>query len=182
MKKDKDLSTNWDKLESEILIKASLFNIRKDRMYNKSEEIAFDITVMESGDAVNVIPVTKEDEIVFAEQFRFGTEEITIELPGGMMDPGEDFIQTAQRELLEETGYVGTDFSYLGKTASHPVFMNSYIHHILALDVELKADTRFDAGEMVNVILIPKSKVKEMMKSGAFNHPHAIAALVRYLD
>jgi len=178
----KDLAKNWKRLSSAPLLNAGLFKIRKDRMYNVLKNTEFDITVMESEDAVNVIPITKNQEIVFINQFRFGTEQITLELPGGMMDPDEKPIETAKRELLEETGYEGKEFIYLGKSASHPVFMNSYIHHVLATDVELIGQTNFDDGELVEVVLVPMSEVKMMMKKGAFDHPHAVSALVRYLD
>jgi len=181
MTDDTDLKRNWKLLFSKPLFQAGLFNIRKDRIFNVQKEVEFDITVMESADAVNVIPITKNQEIIFVRQYRFGTQQITLELPGGLMEPNEVPIQTAKRELQEETGYSGGQLSYLGKTASHPVFMNSYIHHVLALDIEPIGSTNFDDAELAEVVLIPKSEVKTMMKKGAFDHPHAVAALVRYL-
>jgi len=175
----KDLSKNWSIETSSPLVKSTLFSIRKDRMLNHMTQASFDVTIMESLDSVNVIALTPDRKIVFAEQYRFGIKETTIELPGGMLDEQEDPITAGVRELEEETAYTGKDVRYLGKTAAHPVFMNAYIHHILVIDAEATSDTNFDDGELINVQLIDFSDIETLLRSGYFNHPHTIAALSR---
>lgn len=175
----KDLSKNWSIKKSSPLINSTLFSIRKDLMLNHQTQATFDVTIMESLDSVNVIALTTDKKIVFAEQYRFGIEETTVELPGGMLDEGEDPLSAGIRELEEETGYKGIDTHYLGKTAAHPVFMNAFIHHIVVTDAKPTASTKFDDGELINVQLIDVSEIENLMRSGYFNHPHTIAALSR---
>jgi 8-oxo-dGTP pyrophosphatase MutT (NUDIX family) len=175
----KDLSKNWSRENSSPLVKSTLFSIRKDGMLNRATQASFDVTIMESLDSVNVIAITTDQKIVFAEQYRFGIAETTIELPGGMLDDKEDPLTAGVRELAEETGYTGKEATYLGKTAAHPVFMNAYIHHILVLDAEQTTSTEFDDGELINVQLIDVSKIGDLLRSGYFNHPHTIAAISR---
>ena len=176
--KDK-LSKNWLKLKSIPLLKSTLFSIRKDDMLNKRTEKPFEVTILESLDSVNVIAITKDEKIVFAKQYRFGIEATTLELPGGMLDEGEDPVEAGVRELEEETGYIGQKVSYIGKTAAHPVFMNANIHHILVEGASRESETNFDDGEYIEVLLIDKKDLRAKMKAGEFNHPHTVAALCR---
>ena len=107
--------------------------------------------ILASPDSVNVVPITKTGEIVFVRQYRFGTRSYTLELPGGIVDPGEDHGVAARRELQEETGFTSSSWEYLGKIGSNPVFMDSYVHHWLARDVELTHEVTLDAGEDVEM-------------------------------
>ena len=173
----KDLSKNWSRKSSSPVVKSTLFSIRKDHMVNLATNAEFDITIMESLDSVNVIAITEDNHIVFARQYRFGIEATTLELPGGMLDEGEDPVTAGIRELAEETGYQGDEVIYLGKTAAHPVFMNAFIHHVLVLNAKANTKTNFDDGELIDVQLIPSNEIAQSMLKGVFDHPHTIAAL-----
>ena len=81
-------------------------------------------TVIDSPNWVNVVALTPDEEVVFVRQYRHGTGQITLELPGGMVDPGEDFKQAGLRELKEETGYSGHETTLLGVVDPNPAFMN----------------------------------------------------------
>ena len=175
----KSISDIWKTLKSEPLVKSTLFSIRKDEIRNLSTNKTFEVTVMESLDSVNVIAITKKREIVFARQYRFGIGEETLELPGGMLDYGEDPVEAGLRELKEETGFIASNGVYLGKTAAHPVFMNAYIHHVLVDDIEQSGQTHFDDGEFIQVEYIKTEDIPKLLKDGVFNHPHTISALTR---
>ncbi|MEL6180922.1 MAG: NUDIX hydrolase, partial [Myxococcota bacterium] len=80
---------------------------------------------LDSPDWINVIAITPEGALVFVEQFRHGTRETTLEIPGGMVDPGEDFATAGARELLEETGYTGDTPVLIGVVTPNPAIQSN---------------------------------------------------------
>ncbi len=157
-----------------------MFKARFDHMRNPRNGKSDRMIILESEDSVNVVALTPEDQMLFVRQYRFGTGQITLELPGGLVDPGELQEHAARRELLEETGYAGARWEHLGSIGSNPVFMDSYIHHWLVLDVEPVAGQQLDDGEEVFIELIPVSEVEKRMWDGDFAHPHTVNALLRF--
>ena len=91
--------------------------------------------VFESLDWINILPITKEKKVVFVEQYRPGTDSITLELPGGMADLNEKPINSAKRELLEETGFSSNDWSKIGWVHPNPAILNNICHTFIALNV-----------------------------------------------
>lgn len=136
--------------------------------------------ILTGADSVNVVPITADGKMVFVRQYRVGIEAFTLELPGGLIDPGEKPIQAAKRELAEETGFTAEKWYDLGKVASNPVFMDSYIHHAVAFGVEKTQDMQLDDGEDIYLETMPIDEVKDRLKRSAFLHPHTISALVAY--
>ncbi len=157
-----------------------LFASRFDIMENPRNGAIEPMIILESRDAANVVALTGDQEIILVRQFRFGTKTETLELPGGLIEGGEAVMPAAQRELQEETGYTSEQWSVLGKIASNPVFLDSYIHHLLALDVQLTHQPRLDPGEDIEVVLYPVPEVRRMLKQGTFEHPHTISGLVAF--
>ena len=97
--------------------------------------------VCENPDWVNIIALTKDKEVVLIEQFRHGTEEIILEIPGGMIDDDDEEPETAaRRELLEETGFSADKFILFGKSHPNPAIQNNTIFHYLAFDCEKTED------------------------------------------
>ncbi len=173
-------SDQWLRLRSEEGPNLKLFRARFDYMRNPRNGETERMIVLESDDSVNVIALTPQREMLFVRQYRFGIGQETLELPGGIVDPGEDHSLGAARELREETGFTGSKWTYLGKVASNPVFMDSYIHHWLLEDANKTHEIQLDAGETVDLERIPIAKVRSMLWEGAFLHPHTISALVRF--
>lgn len=176
-----DHEESWKLIKSESGPDLKLFKARFDYMENARNKVVERMIILEGADSTNIIPVLPNGDILFVRQFRFGTKTTTIELPGGIVDPGEDPLVAAQRELREETGYTSKKWTYLGKVASNPVFMDSYIHHWVAEGVELTAQTDMDEGEWTEPLILSKDTVVAYLKEGKLGHPHAISALVRYL-
>ena len=107
----------------------------------------------------------------------------TLELPGGLVDPDESPIKAAVRELEEETGFTSSEkLIFLGKIGQNPVFMESYVHHFLALDVKLTKQQMLDSGESIEVILMPLEELKLRWQKGEIEHPHSVNALLRYFN
>jgi 8-oxo-dGTP pyrophosphatase MutT (NUDIX family) len=135
--------------------------------------------VLESVDWVNVVAITREGRCVMVEQYRFGTSRVTIETPGGMVDPGETAFDAGRRELLEETGYGGGEWTYLGAVEPNPAVHNHLCHHWLARDVELVQPPDPGLGEALSVVLATEAELGVAMRSGRLRHVLALSALSR---
>lgn len=162
-----------------------IFNLlqRKMRLEAKDDKNEGDFYVLEAPDWVNVIPVTKNKEIVLVEQYRYGIEQPTLEIPGGMVDSGETPLESIKRELVEETGYNSADWSGLGKVSSNPAIMTNYTHLYLAEDCELitSKKPKGDEHERINVHLLPMDKFLNYVANGTIHHSIMVAAVARFL-
>jgi len=125
--------------------------------------------VLLSKDWVNVVPVTKEGKIVLIRQFRAGSEEVTIEVPGGMVD-NETPEQAALRELEEETGYEALQLIKTGVVRPNPAFIRNRCHMFLALGATPTGKTHFDPSEFVETFEATFEEVEQMILDGRIDH------------
>src|SRR5215468_5476548 len=95
----------WELVRSEYLARCRILNLRRDLSIDPRDGRQHDFYVIEAPDWVNVIPLTPDGQVVMIEQYRHGSGEVTLEIPGGMVDEGEEPHEAAVRELWEETGY-----------------------------------------------------------------------------
>ncbi|MCB0657117.1 MAG: NUDIX hydrolase [Saprospiraceae bacterium] len=155
-----------------------MFRVRKDAFSDGTHE--FIASVLEGHDSANVVALTADLEVVMVDIFRFGSRERSLEIPGGMVDAGEDPLHAAQRELREETGYQAIDWSYLGYCYSNPVFMNSKVHHFIAYQAQPIVSATPEVAEDIQIQRIPY----DTLAAQAFHlvrHPHTLSALGRAL-
>ena len=138
--------------------------------------------MLESPDWVNVIPLTLEGNVILIRQYRHGTEDVTLEVPGGMVDAADaDPSVSAARELREETGYEVEAIIHLGSVAPNPAFLNNQCHSYLALGVRPVHEVALDGAEDIAFEEIPLAAIPDLIRSGAITHSLTITAFY-YLD
>ena len=177
-----DPPRDWPLEESTPGPDLHLFQVRVDRRRNPRNGHSLRAIVLETADWVNVVAITKAREIVLVRQFRFGTGRATLEIPGGVISPGEDPLHAAQRELREETGHVSPRWSALGPVEPNPAFHDNLCHQFLAEEAELAGDLELDPGEDIAVERLALDEVARRVRSGEIRHSLVITALARILD
>ncbi|HPR63894.1 MAG TPA: NUDIX hydrolase [Thermoanaerobaculia bacterium] len=128
-------------------------------------------------DWINVIPLTRDGDVIFVRQYRHGTDEETLEIPGGQMDPDDrDPLAAAVRELREETGYGKGEWTTLGWVHPNPAILTNRCHLFLAEGVEEVGEICNDAHEHTIVERFPLQDVPELVLSGRITHGLVINA------
>lgn len=166
----------WKRVSSKTVADCRVFTVREDLSQRDSDGAEHSFFVVENPDWVNIIALTEKGDVILIEQYRHGSEEVTLEIPGGMVDEGESHTVTAARELLEETGYAPKEMIPIGKSRPNPAIQNNWIYHYLALDCEQKEKTNFDEHESIGMKLIPLAKIPELIANGEITHSLVIAA------
>ena len=136
-----------------------------------------DFYVIETNDWVNVLAMTPKQEIILVRQFRYGTEEYSLEPPGGVIEKGEDPVVAGQRELLEETGYTGRNPKLIGDVFPNAAIMSNRCHFLFLTDVEKTAKVSFDPHEELETVKVSIDQLKDLVKSGEISHSIGVNAV-----
>lgn len=158
-----------------------LFQLRRERFRSRQSGRSHDYYVMHLADAVNVIAITPDKEVVLVRQFRAGSRRDSLEPPGGLLEPEEDPCEAGARELLEETGYAGDHAVFLGSAWSNPSIMTSRISMVVVNNARRVAAPRLDVGEEVAVELVPAHAILRMIRDGRIDHALSVMTLLWWL-
>lgn len=170
----------WKIISSEVAFKANIFRYVKVKSQSPSNGKIGDFDIVQCMNWVNVVGITKDQKIILIKQYRHGTDQVTVEIPGGAANFNEDPQIGAVRELREETGYTSTTWKHLGRVDANPAFMNNQCDTFLALDCEKTHDQELDPFEEIEVYLKDVADLPGLVSSGEITHSIVIAALYLY--
>ena len=154
--------------------------MRTDRVISPRTNKEHDFYVLESCEWVNVIPLTREEEVVLIRQYRHGIRQVTLEIPGGLVEQGDSPEETAKRELREETGYMASEMILLGSVHANPAFLNNLCYSYLARDVTLSGAQEQDEKEDIEIVVKPLKEIPRLIKDGEITHSLILAAFYRF--
>lgn len=170
----------WKILDSKYLIQRPWLTARLDRVELPDGRINNEFYVLEYPDWVNVIAVTKKGEFVMIEQYRHGISEIVTEIPAGVIEKGEDPLDAAKRELLEETGFGGGEWSKFMTLSPNSSTSTNFTHTYLAIGVEQIGTQHLDSTEDLQLKIMTKEDVYSLLEKDLVKQALMAAPLWKY--
>ena len=172
----------WEILSTEYLIRRPWLTARRDHVKLPTGVENPEFYVLEYPDWVNVIAITKEGEFVMIRQYRHGLGETRYELCAGVSEEGEDPVESARRELYEETGYGGGEWQLWMTISANPSTTNNLTYCFLATGVERMSTQHLEETEDITVHLLTEAEVKELLVNDEIRQALMAAPLWKYFS
>lgn len=170
----------WPLIASEQVFDVGLLKLTRDRARSPRTGGERDFHVIRTADWLMAVPLTEDKKLVMVRQYRHGSREASLEVPGGLHDgdtAAESPEQGAARELAEETGYGGGAWSFLGQLRPQPALFSNRAWIYLARDVRPAGAPKPDAGEDIEVVLLDPREIPARIANGEINNAMTVAAL-----
>lgn len=167
----------WNVLESKDIFSENWLKLRADKCLLPDGRIMDPYYVIEVPSWTNMVIITKDEKIVLVKQYRHASGEITLELPGGILEKGEAPKDSAIREMQEETGYVSNEIEFLSQTLSNPALHTNTAYFFLARNAEKMVPTHFDPFEDLQLETYTKEELKQLLNDGKIQHGVQIGAI-----
>jgi 8-oxo-dGTP pyrophosphatase MutT (NUDIX family) len=167
----------WRKLASKYLVKEKWATLRVDTCELQNGTVKDDYYVLEYPNWVNAVALTKENQVILVRQYRFAADIISLEIPGGVIDDGEDPEVAIKRELLEETGYSFAHCELIATLYPNPATSTNQTFTYLLTGGVKTHEQHLDEHEILNVELYTVDEVKLLLKENKIDQALHVAGL-----
>jgi len=175
-----EITAQWRIEPDHEVLETPIGTIRKGPLQSRKSLKRKDFYFFDFPDWVNIIARTPDKEILLIRQFRYGTKRMELEIPGGMIDPGEDPIAAGCRELLEETGFVGKNAKIIGRVCPNPAIQGNSCYTVLVEEAVRTAAPRPDDMEEIDLLRVPEQAIDRYIKDGLIEHGLVLNAFSHY--
>lgn len=178
--KQPGLPLRWHKLREQPHATTRIFDVVKAFFRHPKREREQDFFIINAPDWVNVVALTPDGQLVLVRQFRYGINDFSLEIPGGIIDAGEDPVTAGVRELREESGFVGASARLLGSVHPNPAMQSNRCHLVLVEGARREAELDWDPDEEFEILTKPVDEVLALAGSGGITHAMVLDALLLF--
>jgi 8-oxo-dGTP pyrophosphatase MutT (NUDIX family) len=179
--RDDNSLTHWREVAREPIVDCRVFSVERSIALSPVDAKPRTFHRIQSPTWAQILPITPDGQAVLVRQYRHGSQRVTLEIPGGLVDPGEDPAVAALRECLEETGYRAREAVSLGVVNPNPALFANRLYGYFATDVELESTVQNTSTELTEPVLVPVGDLPGMLTSGEIDHALVAGTLWRYL-
>ena len=169
----------WKIKKTERILDSEFVKVDKDDVtlpHGREIKDFYKVTIK---DCAAIVALTPDNHIILKKEYRHCYREELVEIPAGVLEDDEDPLETAKRELEEETGYVGKKWTYLGKTVESSAKLTNYMYIYMAEDCKKVSNQKLDYGEDIEVIEVEFEKVVEMIMNNEIICNSSIGAVLK---
>ncbi|QKZ14336.1 NUDIX hydrolase [Spirosoma sp. KUDC1026] len=168
----------WKTLGSIELFSSRWMRLRQDTCELPTKRVVDDYFVMEIPDGAAIAAVTEQDELVLVRQYKHGVDQVVLELPAGIVEPGEEGPAAIARELEEETGYRASSVEYVTTLASKPARLSARTQIYFADKVSQQGTQQENDSEVIQIVLVPLAELPALIQRGEIIVETSLAALL----
>ncbi|MEO8464224.1 MAG: NUDIX hydrolase [Gammaproteobacteria bacterium] len=180
-KRPQHAAMDWREASRETVGDYRIFTVERSNAVSPVDGQVRTFHRIQSQTWTQIVPITTDGHVVMIRQYRHGAQRVTLEIPGGLVDPGEDPAAAALRECLEETGYRARHAEPLGVVNPNPALFANRLHGYFATGVERERAVQNTGTEVTEPVLVPISALPAMLVSGEIDHALVTQTLWRYL-
>ncbi len=174
------MDLGWRERERALVARCGIFDlVRAERVAGDGRQGSF--YLLEAPGWVNVVPVLPGGRLLMVRQYRQGLERTTVEFPAGLMEPGEQPLEAASRELEEETGRRAASLVPIGRVAANPAFMNNWCSTFCAEGLGPAGRLKPDELERLEILEVGEAELAEKIGTGEFVNSMTVVAWSWYL-